>query len=70
VFLENPWLVIRFFGEPSGMSTILITNAITSGVAVVWLLSLAGRRHRRRPQRVQRLYRRVDGRQLTRDENL
>jgi hypothetical protein len=50
------------------MSTILITNAIMSGVAVFTFLSLAGRRHRRRRQRVQRLYRTVDGRQVTRDE--
>jgi hypothetical protein len=52
------------------MSTILITNAITSGVAVLTFLSLAGHRPRRRRRRVQRLYRTVDGRQVTRDENL
>ncbi len=52
------------------MSTILITNAIASGAAVLTVLSLAGRRHRRRRPRVQRIYRTVDGRQVTRDETL
>ena len=50
------------------MSTILITNAITSGVAVLTFLALAGRRQRRRRRRVQRVYVTVDGRQVTRDE--
>jgi hypothetical protein len=50
------------------MSTILITNAVSSGVAVLTFLSLAVRRDRRRRQRVQRVYLTVDGRQITRDE--
>ncbi|HWD64693.1 MAG TPA: hypothetical protein VG405_05925 [Solirubrobacteraceae bacterium] len=51
------------------MSTILITNAVSSGVAVMTFLSLAARRRRRGRQRVQRVYLTVDGRQVTRDEN-
>jgi hypothetical protein len=50
------------------MTTILITNAITSGVAVLSFLSVATARSRRRRQRVQRIYLTLDGRQVTRDE--
>jgi hypothetical protein len=70
VFLGNPWLIFRFSGDPDLMSTILITNAISSGVAVLTFLSLALRRNRRRRQRVQRVYVTVDGQQVTRDETL
>ena len=52
------------------MTTILITNAVSSGVAVLTCLSLAVRRHRRCKQRVQRVYLTLDGRQVTRDESL
>jgi hypothetical protein len=53
------------------MSTILITNAISSGVAVLTFVTLAAsRHHRRRQERVQRIYQTVDGRQVTREETL
>jgi hypothetical protein len=49
------------------MSTILITNAVSSGVAVVTFISLSVRRHGG-GGRVRRVYQTVDGRQVTRDE--
>lgn len=52
------------------MTTILITNAVSSGVAVLTYLSVVVARRRRRRQRVQRVYLTVDGRQVTRDESL
>lgn len=51
------------------MTTILITNAVSSGVAVLTFLSVAAaRRRRRKQQRVERVYVTVDGRQVTRNE--
>jgi heme/copper-type cytochrome/quinol oxidase subunit 2 len=54
------------------MTTILITNAISFGVAGLTFLSVATarRRRRRRRRRVQRIYLTLDGRQVTRDEPL
>jgi hypothetical protein len=52
------------------MTTILITNAISFGVAVLTFLSVATARRRRRRRRVQRIYLTLDGRQVTRDEPL
>lgn len=50
------------------MTPILITNAISSGVAVLTFLSVAAARRRRARTRVQRIYLTLDGRQVTRDE--
>ena len=53
------------------MTTILITNAICLGIAVLAFLSVATTRRRRdRRRRVQRIYLTRDGRQITRDEPL
>jgi hypothetical protein len=52
------------------MTMILITNAVTSGVAVLALVSTAMLTRRRRRQRVQRIYLTLDGRRVTRDEQL
>lgn len=52
------------------MTTILITNAVSSGLAVLTFLSVVAARRRRRKQRVQRVYVTLDGRQVTRDESL
>lgn len=52
------------------MTMILITNAVSAGVAVVTCVSVAVAKHRRRRQRVQRIYLTLDGRQVTRDEPL
>jgi len=51
------------------MSTILITNAATSGVAVLTFVTVAIRR-RLRERRVQRVYLTIDGRRLPRNEPL
>jgi hypothetical protein len=48
------------------MTTILIINAVSSGVAVLSLVGLSLRK--RLTRRVQRVYVTVDGRQVTRDE--
>jgi hypothetical protein len=52
------------------MTLILITNAITSGVAVLAFAGAAALRRRHRRQRVQRIYLTLDGRRVTRDEQL
>jgi hypothetical protein len=52
------------------MTAILITNAISSGVAVLTFLSVAMTRRRRDRRRVQRVYLTLDGRQVTREEQL
>ena len=52
------------------MTTILITNAISSGVAVLTFLSVRFTRRRRERRRIQRIYLTLDGRQVTRDEQL
>lgn len=49
------------------MSTILITNAASSGVAALTLLALMAVRWRRQ-RRAQSVYLTVDGRELRRDE--
>lgn len=50
------------------MSTILITNAASSGVAVFTLLAVSIARARRQ-RRVQRVYVTLDGRELRPDES-
>ncbi len=50
------------------MSSILIINAASSGVAIFTFLGLR-LRNRRRARRVQSVYVTVDGRHVTRDES-
>jgi len=50
------------------MTTILIINAASSGVAVLGLIGAALRNRRRSRRRVQRVYVTVDGRHVARDE--